>query len=323
MKLATDERALFGLSLLIYVVLTLAIAVGPATRLLRTPPTPGLTPPSAQVEAGRKVYVAEGCSYCHTQQVRPLPGDRPFGRPSAPGDYVYDRPELLGSERTGPDLSDVGQRLASDAWHLIHLYEPRAVTPWSVMPAFHWLFTIRPQPAPGEVTVALPPAYAPSDGTVVATQRALDLVAYLRSLKQVPIGHAEAGTAIAKAVPGAAPAVTAPASFAWQQLGEKVYVEKCAACHQVGGQGIPSVFPPLKGNPAVLANDPAEHLHAVLFGLVGKPIDGVVYPAAMPPWDGQLSDEQIAAVVDYERRSWGNNASLVTPGDVKVARGKK
>jgi cytochrome c oxidase cbb3-type subunit 2 len=325
-KLGTNERALFSTSLLVFVALTLAIAVGPAAELLRIPPTPGLAPPTDQVAAGRRVYVAEGCAYCHTQQVRPLAEDRPFGRPSAPGDYVFDRPELLGSERTGPDLTDVGHRRDSDVWNLIHLYEPRAVVPGSVMPAFRWLFDTRTgATSTRDVAVPVPAPYAPREGTVIATRRALDLVAYIRSLKQVPIpGLAAAGASggIVRGPTGTA-GVPPATTFAWQSLGAKVYAEKCAVCHQAEGQGLPATFPPLRGNPVVVAKDPGEHVRVILSGLSGRTIGGVAYPGAMPAWGDQLSDEEVAAVIDHERTSWGNQAPLVTPADVKLARAVK
>ncbi len=98
---------------------------------------------------GRDVYVANGCSYCHTQQVRPLDQDKVFGRPSAPGDFTYQTPELLGSERTGPDLTNIGERQPSEVWQYIHLYNPRAVVPQSIMPAFDWMFQVVDQAPPG------------------------------------------------------------------------------------------------------------------------------------------------------------------------------
>jgi cytochrome c oxidase cbb3-type subunit 2 len=84
--------------------------------------------------------------------------------------------------RTGPDLLNVGARLPSEGWHLTHLYQPRAIFDWSIMPAYPYLFDEKPQAGPGDVVVALPAEYAPQDGVVVATQQALDLTAYLQSL---------------------------------------------------------------------------------------------------------------------------------------------
>lgn len=106
----------------------------------------------------------------------------------------------------------------------------------------------------------------------------------------------------------------------WAQMGAQVYGNNCAACHQASGMGLPSVFPPLAGNPAVLDSDPTEHIHAILNGLSGKVIDGVTYATPMPPFAGALSDEQIAAVVNHERTQWGNDGDLVTTEDVAALR---
>jgi cytochrome c oxidase cbb3-type subunit 2 len=135
---------------------------------------------------GRATYVNMGCVYCHSQQPRAAAlgpdGARGWGRPSVPADYVYDYPHLLGIVRTGPDLFNIGARQPSADWNLAHLYQPRSVTPGSVMPAYPFLFELVAQPGPNDKVVALPPQFAPAGGTVVATQEALDLVAYLTSL---------------------------------------------------------------------------------------------------------------------------------------------
>ncbi|MCE7903340.1 MAG: hypothetical protein DYH20_12035 [Gammaproteobacteria bacterium PRO9] len=123
-----------GGSALVYGFLAILMGVLPGIQLSRTPPGPGVVPLTPLEAQGRQVYLANGCSYCHTQQVRPLPMDKVFGRPSAPGDFAYQTPELLGSERTGPDLTNIGARQPSDVWQYIHLYDPRAVVPQSIMP---------------------------------------------------------------------------------------------------------------------------------------------------------------------------------------------
>ena len=74
---------------------------------------------TGMAERGRKVYIANGCAYCHSQQVRPDYAasdiDRKWGqRRSAPRDYIYDRPVLLGKMRMGPDLANVGKRPPAD-----------------------------------------------------------------------------------------------------------------------------------------------------------------------------------------------------------------
>ncbi|HKU66243.1 MAG TPA: cbb3-type cytochrome c oxidase subunit II [Candidatus Baltobacteraceae bacterium] len=164
------------------------MGVIPGVAMSHERPTPGLRPLSAQQARGRDIYVSEGCSYCHTQNIRPLAQDKVFGRPSVGGDYVYSTPQLLGTERTGPDLSNIGLRQPSDVWQYIHLWDPRAVVHDSIMPRYTWFFTLKKSAAPGETTVPVPPGYAPAGEVVIATQQAQDLVAYLKSLKQVPLG---------------------------------------------------------------------------------------------------------------------------------------
>ncbi|MBA4742545.1 MAG: cytochrome-c oxidase, cbb3-type subunit II [Azoarcus sp.] len=89
--------------------------------------------------AGRDIYIREGCSNCHSQMIRPFRAETErYGHYSVAGEYIYDRPFLWGSKRTGPDLARVGGRY-SDEWHRVHLTDPRAVVPESNMPAFPWL----------------------------------------------------------------------------------------------------------------------------------------------------------------------------------------
>jgi cytochrome c oxidase cbb3-type subunit 2 len=88
---------------------------------------------------GRDIYIRESCSVCHTQHIRPLLAEvKRYGPFSRAGEYVYDRPFLWGSKRTGPDLHRVGGKY-SDVWHRLHLMNPRAVVPDSIMPAYPWL----------------------------------------------------------------------------------------------------------------------------------------------------------------------------------------
>lgn len=89
---------------------------------------------------GRKVYIREGCWYCHSQYVRPVTKeyDR-WGPVSEGGEYVYDQPHLFGTRRTGPDLWRVGRKYG-DGWHAAHHWDPRIIVPDSIMPRFPWLF---------------------------------------------------------------------------------------------------------------------------------------------------------------------------------------
>ncbi len=88
---------------------------------------------------GRDIYIREGCHVCHSQQVRPLLAEvQRYGPYSRAGEFVYDRPFLWGSKRTGPDLHRVGGKF-SDHWHRLHLIDPRSVVKNSIMPAYPWL----------------------------------------------------------------------------------------------------------------------------------------------------------------------------------------
>lgn len=182
--------ALVAASAVIYAAYCVLMGVIPGLVLSHTRPIAGLVPPNAQEIRGRDIYVSEGCSYCHTQNVRPLVQDKVFGRPSVAGDYAYDTPQLLGTERTGPDLSNIGLRQPSDVWQFIHLWDPRAVVSQSIMPRYTWLFVVKAKAEKGDVTVPLPPGFGPPAGTVVATADAKALVAYLKSLKQPPLAGA-------------------------------------------------------------------------------------------------------------------------------------
>ncbi|CAH0993136.1 hypothetical protein SIN8267_03275 [Sinobacterium norvegicum] len=90
--------------------------------------------------AGRDIYISEGCHVCHTQMVRPLePEILRNGRANKEADDIYEFPNLWGSKRTGPDLTNIGRKY-SDRWHAIHLINPRDVIPTSIMPSYPWLF---------------------------------------------------------------------------------------------------------------------------------------------------------------------------------------
>jgi cytochrome c oxidase cbb3-type subunit I/II len=90
---------------------------------------------------GRDLYIREGCVGCHSQMVRPIRAETErYGEYSKAGEYVYDHPFLWGSKRTGPDLHRVGGKYP-DAWHYLHMNDPKATSPGSIMPAYPWLAT--------------------------------------------------------------------------------------------------------------------------------------------------------------------------------------
>ena len=336
--------AIAGGSTLVYIALALIMGVIPGMELSKTPPGPGVKPLTALEAQGRAVYAANGCGYCHTQQVRPLAEDKVFGRPSAPGDFAYQTPELLGSERTGPDLTDVGSRRGSDVWQYMHLYDPRIVVPQSIMPSFSWMFRLVDHAPAGVSPVPIPAGFAPAHGLVIPSQRARALVAYLLSLKQPALpGVASSGeeapaaaggaAAAAPAVPGAAstgaghgsasqPGAQSRPSAAQIAHGQEMFTANCAACHQASGEGVPGAFPPLRGNAAVNDADPTLHIHTVLFGAHGLTIGGVSYASQMPPFGPQLTDQDVADLADYERSAWGNHGAPVSAAEVARIRSR-
>jgi cytochrome c oxidase cbb3-type subunit II len=102
-------------------------------------PAPNVVPYTPLELIGRDVYIRESCSVCHSQQVRPLLAEvKRYGPYARSGEFAYDRPFLWGSKRTGPDLLREGAKF-SDAWHRVHMTNPRSVVASSIMPAYPWL----------------------------------------------------------------------------------------------------------------------------------------------------------------------------------------
>ena len=88
---------------------------------------------------GRDIYIREGCVGCHSQMVRPFRSETErYGEYSKSGEFIYDRPFLWGSKRTGPDLHRLGGKYP-DSWHYHHMVDPRTMSPGSIMPPYPWL----------------------------------------------------------------------------------------------------------------------------------------------------------------------------------------
>lgn len=99
---------------------------------------------------GRQVYIGNGCYYCHSQFVRPVADDPlRFGAVSQAWEYKHQYPNLLSTRRKGPDLTREGLDHPAD-WEYVHLYDPRLVVPWSIMPAYTWLFDGSPAKPNGD-----------------------------------------------------------------------------------------------------------------------------------------------------------------------------
>ena len=172
---------------LILVYAALMLLVIPSIQLAGMETPAGAQAPTQVAMQGRQLYVSLGCVYCHSQQPRaPMQttADQAFGwgRASVPADYYYPGPHLLGTMRTGPDLFNIGARQPSIDWQLTHLYEPRAVVPWSIMPSYPFLFKETDIVLDSMREVRLPEAYQPANGHIVATDKAMALVKYLISM---------------------------------------------------------------------------------------------------------------------------------------------
>lgn len=320
-----NHKNLVIVSLLVFAGLSILIAVLPAYQMQKTQPLPTMQPLTTQELNGLSIYNTENCMACHTQQVRNIEMDKVWGeRPSMASDYYYSKmrldvwrqsPSLLGSERTGPDLTNAGKRQPGREWHLIHLYNPRIVVKESVMPSYPWLFEEKYETELSEddVVVPVPARYQKSPHKkVVATQKVLDLVAYLQSLKQAPIS-------------GVPPVDFIPAvkkdrgvrDVAADELpyGMMLYTNTCAACHQPDGQGLVGAFPALAGSAIVNDENPETLIRIILQGYDARPEYGV-----MPGFADLLSNEEVAAIANHERANWGNKAKPISTDEVKRIR---
>jgi cytochrome c oxidase cbb3-type subunit I/II len=91
--------------------------------------------------AGRDIYIREGCFNCHSQMIRPFRHETErYGDYSKPGESVYDHPFLWGSRRIGPDHAREGGKYPA-LWHVRHMYDPRSISPKSIMPSYSHLQT--------------------------------------------------------------------------------------------------------------------------------------------------------------------------------------
>ena len=184
------------------------------------------------------------------------------------------------------------------------------------MPAYSWMFVVKKNPAKGDVVVNVPAEYLHGEeGKVVATKEALQLVAYLQSLKQVKLPDGTpAPEFLYKRELKAEAAGTAGGT---QELdGTALYAANCQSCHQENGEGLKGAFPPLKGSKIVLDDNPEAMVNIIMNGYTGRVSEG--FPP-MPPigTNNNLKPEEISAIMNHEKTSWGNNAKKVTAADIQ------
>lgn len=325
MNIFNDHKKLYSVSAVMFLVLTLFVAIFPALNNQNTyKPLPDFKPLTELEAKGKMVYINNGCVGCHTQQVRNVDIDRVWGeRPNVAADYAgikrtnfwVNTATLMGTERTGPDLTNIGKRQPSEDWHLVHLYQPRAVLEHSIMAPYPWLFEIKDST---EVTeedrvVNIPKKYMKGKtGKVVATEDAIALVAYLKSLQQVklPDGTPSPEFLFKREEKKKEAAATGGSSAL---DGEELYTNYCASCHQPNGQGLSGAFPPLAGSEIVNDDDPTGMVNIIMYGYNAREEYGVM--AAIGQIN-ELTPEEVTAIMNHERRSWGNKGREVTVDEV-------
>jgi cbb3-type cytochrome c oxidase subunit II len=191
--------------------------------------------------AGRALYMANGCVYCHSQSIRTIDWDLGAERIAQAGDYVADRPILLGSERTGPDLSQEGGEHPDD-WHMAHFINPRYTRPSSIMAPFAYL---------GHEKIMTLTAYVQSLGLKDADRR----MERQRIWKEKAVQAYEAGPEanvnwLHSHVPAGWRTITNPypTSEAGVARGHVIYQNFCLGCHSPIGDGMgpaqPFLYPP-------------------------------------------------------------------------------
>jgi cytochrome c oxidase cbb3-type subunit 2 len=322
MEIFNNHRTLYGAAFLLFVGLSVFVAVLPAVRNQNNnAPLPGSEVLTGDALAGKHVFIANGCVACHTQQVRNVDMDKSWGtRASVAADYAnntrmswwMNTATLMGTERTGPDLTNIGNRLPSADWHLLHLYNPRAVVEESIMPAYPWMFEWKIDVGPDEKVVSVPQDFSHDQGRkLVARKEALQLVAYLQSLKQVSLPD---GISSPKTLYKKEEQANTDIKPTREPDGALLYAGNCQACHQQNGEGLPGAFPPLKGSAIVQDDNPEVLINIIMSGYNAREEFGEM-PAVGT--NNSLKPEEIAAIINHERSSWGNNARKITVGEVE------
>jgi cbb3-type cytochrome c oxidase subunit II len=244
---------------------------------------------SPEEDRGRKIYISNGCSYCHTQSIRNLDWGLGAERIAQAGDYVEDRPILLGSERTGPDLSQEGGEHPDD-WHNAHFINPRYTRPNSIMPPFEFLSMEKVQSLL---------RYIQGLGFKQADSRMeRQLFWKEESLKAYEAGpeanvewlhsHVPEGWRI---IPNPYP--TTEAGLA---RGHKLYQDFCIGCHGPVGDGMgaaqPYIYPPPL-NFTILKN------RGISGGILYYQIMNGITGTAMPYFKRELESQKIWEVGDF------------------------
>jgi cytochrome c oxidase cbb3-type subunit 2 len=239
-----------------------------------------VTPYTPLQQEGRDLYIREGCNNCHTQTVRPLVTEvLRYGDYSKSGEFVYDRPFLWGSKRTGPDLARLGGKYP-DSWHYKHLDSPRSMVPRTNMPDYAWMKAnlLDPEMVRRKMQVLGFP-YTEEQIKALAGKNEIDaMVAYLQKLGSDIPWRAAAQTTIVGELKN--PFVSDHEAM---EEGRDLYKTNCASCHGEHLDG--DIGPPLNG----LSQTDAA-LYEILYN--GLPAGGM-------PGFASLGSNKIWQVVSY------------------------
>ncbi len=322
MNIFNNHKRLFITAGLLFTLLTYLTVIMPAFQnQYSNLPLPESKPLSGDAKAGKLIYIAEGCVGCHSQQVRNVEMDKMFGsRPGMAADYAnigrtsiwQNTATLMGTERTGPDLTDVGNRQPSKEWNLMHLYQPRSVVAQSIMPSYKWLFEMKLNPSKNDVIVSMPAEFMNGKpGKLVAKKEALQLVAYIQSLKQTPLPE---GTVPQEFLYKREIAKGTDSKAGSKSDGKALYTANCVACHQANGEGLKGAFPPLKGSAVVTGENLELYVDIIMNGYDARSDFGVM---AAVGTNMNFTEFDVAAIINYERNSWGNKGKEVSPEEIK------
>lgn len=322
MDFFNNHIKLFGTALAFFVGLTIIVAILPAiNNQQNNAPLPNAVELSEEAYLGKQSYIANGCVACHTQQVRNVEMDKVWGkRPGIAADYAgikrtslwINTATLMGTERTGPDLTNVGSRQPSTAWNLLHLYQPRAVVDQSIMPAYPWLFETKSILEENDVEVIVPEEFRKNvGGKIVASQEVLNLIAYLQSLKQTPLPDGKPTAEFLYKKQKSLSPVKEQSSLLPD--GAVLYANNCQACHQANGEGLKGAFPPLKGSEVVTGEDLELFVNIIMLGYDARPEYATMNAVGT---DNNLTPEEVTAIINHEKTNWGNNAKPVTVEEV-------
>lgn len=322
MEFFDNHKKLFRAAFLLFLGLTIFVAILPAINNEKNnAPLPGAQILSADALAGKAIFISNGCVACHTQQVRNVDMDKVWGaRPGMAADYALNErtdfwrntATLMGTERTGPDLTNIGSRQPSAEWNFVHLFNPRIVVKESIMPAYPWLFEKKNKPAKSDVIVNVPKEYLNGfEGKIIATKEAKQLVAYLQSLKQTKLPD---GSDIPEFLYKKEVKSTAAGAKTGGSDGATLYKINCQTCHQANGEGLKGAFPPLKGSPIVTGDNLETYVDIIMNGYNAHEEFGVM---AAVGTNAEFTPADVTAIINFERSNWGNDSKKVTEEEIK------